>query len=63
MKNIQLERQYLHKTFTTLQPSKASSRIQHITIFSLLANPKGFGALAPSMRECAQNFSKEREYV
>ena len=49
-----VERQYLHKTFTTLQPSKTSSRIQYIIIFSLLANPKGFGALAPSMRECAQ---------
>ena len=51
-------RTLFHKTFITLQPSKTSSHIQHITIFSLLANPKGFGALAPSMRECAQKFQQ-----
>ena len=63
MKNIQLERQYLHKTFTTLQPSKASSRIQYIIIFSLLANPKGYDAIASICANAHKNFSMKREYI
>ena len=56
MKNIQLERRYLHN-------QKRQVVSNTLNIFSLLAPRKGIGALAPSMRECAQNFSKEREYV
>lgn len=36
------------------------SKSIHYKFFSLLANPKGFGALAPSMRECAQKLQHEK---
>lgn len=60
MKNIQLERQYLHKnTFKIHQLSKRQVESQYNTnFFSLLAPRKGIGALAPSMRECAQKLQQ-----
>lgn len=51
MKNIHTERLYLHNTHTQ---SVKSQRIKRI-IFSLLTNPKGFGALAPFIARSAKS--------
>lgn len=51
MKNIHTERLYSHN----IRPqSVKSQRIKRI-IFSLLANPKGFGALAPFIARSARS--------
>ena len=47
-----------------LQPSKASSRNQYIiNFFSLLANPKGYDAIASICANAHKNFSIEREHI
>ena len=51
MKNIHTERLY---SYNTLTQSVKSQRVKRI-IFSLLANPKGFGALAPFIARSAKS--------
>ena len=59
-----LRKQYLHKTFITLQPSKASSCIQYIIIFLFTGSPKGDWFVSTFYaRMRTENFRKEREYV
>ena len=65
MKNIRLERQYLHKnTFKIHQLSKRQvEELIQYKLLSLLANPKGYDAIASICANAHKNFSKEREYV
>ena len=51
MKNIHTERLYSYNTHTQSVKSQRMKRI----IFSLLANPKGFGALAPFIARSAKS--------
>ena len=53
MKNIHTERLYSYNTLTQSVKSQ-TIKIKRI-IFSLLANPKGFGALAPFIARSAKS--------
>lgn len=65
MKNIQLEKQYLHKKHIHDTPTIKSVKSYpiHYKLFSLLASPKGYDAIASICANAHKNFSMKREYV